>query len=293
MARRSGRRGLQPTDITVISVTYNSGHVLPGMLASVPTETPVVLVDNASRDGAPIPPPGRDVRVIRSETNHGFGWACNAGAAIAQTPYLLFLNPDARLTPDCLSLLLTAAATYPAASAFNPRIQDHTGQMFFRRATRLRGNKGRIRTTPVQDMAVPVLSGAALFVSKAHFDAVGGFDERIFLYAEDDDLSVRLQQQIGPLMLIYDAVVVHEPGTSTQPSPAVTAFKQHNLARATVYTMHKHGRRLAFQQCLLQALRRFLKPQTYKSAAASAAARAYLHGIWSARKDRGRYCPDR
>ncbi|WP_164736735.1 glycosyltransferase family 2 protein [Pararhodobacter zhoushanensis] len=282
---------MQLADITVVSVTYNSGHVLPGMLASVPAETPVVVVDNASPEGAPIPTAERDIRVIRSAVNHGFGWGCNAGAAVARTPYLLFLNPDARLTPDCLTRLLEARQAYPAASAFNPRIEDETGAVFFRRATRLRGNKGRIRVKPTRDMEVPVLSGAALFVSKAHFDAVGGFDENIFLYAEDDDLSVRLQDAIGPLMLIFDAVVTHEAGTSTEPSPATTAFKQFHLTRAMVYTMHKHGRPLAFAQCLLQALRQFLKPRTYRSEAVKAATQAYLKGVWSARRDHGRYNP--
>ncbi|MGO4853213.1 glycosyltransferase family 2 protein [Phaeovulum sp. W22_SRMD_FR3] len=282
---------MQPDEITVISVTHNSDHVLTGMLASVPAETPVILVDNASSKGAPALPAGRRITLIESRVNHGFGWACNAGAAAARTPYLLFLNPDARLTPDCLARLMAARRSYPEASAFNPRLEDHDGQLFFRRATRLRGNRGRVRGKPDRDMPVPVLSGAALFVSKAHFDAVGGFDDGIFLYAEDDDLSVRLQDQIGPLMLIHDALVVHDVGTSTEPTLEVIAFKQYHLARATVYTMHKHGRRMAFLQCLLQALRRFAKRRTYRSAEAKRSAVAYLKGVWSTRRDGGRYTP--
>lgn len=277
---------LQLCDITVVSVTYNSDHVLPGMLASLPADVSIVIVDNASTSGAPIVPDNRSVKVISNVTNHGFGRACNAGAALATTPYLLFLNPDARLTLGCLERLMDAHQDYPDASAFNPRIESPDGQIFFRRASRLRGNRGRIRVKPKHDMDVPVLSGAALFVSKANFDAVCGFDEEIFLYVEDDDLSVRLQDAVGPLMLIYDAVVVHDAGTSTEPSLAMVAFKEFSLARATVYAMRKHGLNLVFFQCLLRGLRKFTKPRTYRSAELKAAATAFLKGVWSTRKDR-------
>ena len=277
---------LQLCDITVVSVTYNSDHVLPGMLASVPPEVSIVIVDNASTSGAPIVPDNRSAKVISNVINHGFGRACNAGAALATTPYLLFLNPDARLTLGCLERLMDAHQDYPDASAFNPRIESPDGQIFFRRASRLRGNRGRIRVKPKHDMDVPVLSGAALFVSKANFDAVCGFDEEIFLYVEDDDLSVRLQDAVGPLMLIYDAVVVHDAGTSTEPSLAMVAFKEFSLARATVYAMRKHGLNLVFFQCLLRGLRKFTKPRTYRSAELKTAATAFLKGVWSTRKDR-------
>lgn len=282
---------MQLCDITVVSVTYNSDHVLSGMLASVPAEVPIVIVDNASTSGVPTVPGNRSATVISKDTNHGFGRACNAGAAVATTPYLLFLNPDARLTPGCLERLMDAQQDYPDASAFNPRVESPDGQVFFRRATRLRGNQGRIRVKPDHDMEVPVLSGAALFVSKANFDAVCGFDEDIFLYVEDDDLSVRLQDAVGPLMLIFDAVVAHDAGTSTEPSLAIVAFKEFSLARATVYAMRKHGRNLAFFQCLLHGLRKFTKPRTYRSAELKIAATSYLKGVWSTRKDRGRYAP--
>jgi hypothetical protein len=57
--------------------------------------------------------------------------------------------------------------------------------------------------------------------------------------------------------------------------------------------MHKHGRNLAFLQCLFQALRKFIKPRTYKSAELKTSAVAYLKGVWSTRKDKGRYAPTR
>jgi hypothetical protein len=41
--------------------------------------------------------------------------------------------------------------------------------------------------------------------------------------------------------MTYDAVVVHDAGTSTEPTLAMVASKEFSLARATVYAMRKHG----------------------------------------------------
>ena len=41
------------------------------------------------------------------------------------------------------------------------------------------------------------MGGAAIFIKKETFIKVGGFDEKIFLYHEDDDLSLRLKNEIA------------------------------------------------------------------------------------------------
>ena len=58
----------------------------------------------------------------------------------------------------------------------------------------------------------PWLSGACLALSTRLFEAVGGFDERYFLYWEDVDFSRRVVSSGGALVLAREAVAVHDEG---------------------------------------------------------------------------------
>lgn len=271
---------------TIISVCYNSTGVLPAMLASVPAGTPVVLVDNASRDGADLAAlaGAHAARLVHNAENRGFGPACNAGAAEATTEFLLFLNPDATLAPGAIAALEAAAARYPGASALNPRIEEADGSPYFKRGSVLLPRASRMqRGWPASDCTVPVLSGAALFVRRTDFVAVGGFDEAIFLYHEDDDLSLRLAAERGPLMFIRDAVVRHQGGGSTVRSPEVAALKAWHMGRSRVYAARKHGRPFAFARALLAALLQAARPDALLLKRKRAKQRAFLRGVLSAR----------
>ena len=50
---------------------------------------------------------------------------------------------------------------------------------------------------------------------KENFFKLNGFDERIFLYHDDDDISIRLKREIGPLMYINNSEIVHLAGRSS------------------------------------------------------------------------------
>lgn len=230
--------------VTIITVAYNSEKVLPAMLASVPEGVRVIIVDNASQDGAALQRIAADhgAQVIPMGRNAGFGVACNAGAAAAVTPYLLFLNPDAVLRPGAIDALRAAAGRHSGAAAFNPRITHEDGSVHFKRRSNLLARREWLpRRWPAQEGEVPVLVGSAIFVRKAHFDAVGGFDPHIFLYYEDDDLSLRLRRQIGPLIFVPGAEVMHMGGASSARSVAVARIKGHHLGRSRVYAAVKHG----------------------------------------------------
>ena len=183
-----------PGRTTIVSVAYNSAGVIGDMLSSVPSGTPVFVVDNASSDNSAEVAVAAGASVIRLPENQGFGRGCNSGAAKATTEFLLFLNPDASLDADCLEKLEAAADHYATASGFNPAITDKDGSAYFKRGSRLLARRDWMpRGRPAADCEVPVLSGAALFCRRAQFEKIGGYDEAIFLYHEDDDLALRLK----------------------------------------------------------------------------------------------------
>ncbi|MDE3029193.1 MAG: glycosyltransferase family 2 protein, partial [Paracoccaceae bacterium] len=232
----------------MVSVCFNSLAVLPSMLASC-GDAAVVLVDNASTDAAALADLARKhgAQLIRNNSNLGFGTACNQGAAVATTDFILFLNPDATLAPDALNELVAAADRYPTASAMNPRIAEADGTANFKRRSHLMPKSETLpRGWPSEDREVFVLHGAALFVRRPDFEAVGGFDPAIFLYHEDDDLSRRLRAERGPIMFIRGALVQHLAGRSSVRSPEVAALKAWHMGRSRVYTMRKHARPAPF-----------------------------------------------
>ncbi|HZG30283.1 MAG TPA: glycosyltransferase family 2 protein [Ensifer sp.] len=272
--------GFELRDVTVVSVCYHSDGVIGGMVASVPQETPIVLVDNGGGlDDDCLD--GRVVRIVRLAANEGFGRGCNAGAAVATTHWLLFLNPDARLETGALEALLSAAKRNPKASAFNPRMANSDGSAYFkRRSYLLTREEFSRRGWPGADCDVPVLSGAALFVSKAAFDKVGGFDPEIFLYHEDDDLSLRLSA-LGPLMHVHDSLVVHAKGRSSDRTADIAALKAYHMARSRIYAGRKHGRPAPRLFACLVAFMMLASPQNLFSARKRAKAVGFLRGALS------------
>jgi N-acetylglucosaminyl-diphospho-decaprenol L-rhamnosyltransferase len=275
---------------SVISVCFNSSAVLESLLRTIPTTTSIILVDNGSCDLAIIQDLAKSYNalLISNPSNSGFGSACNQGASFCETEFLFFINPDSILRPSTIALLESAADTHSKASCFNPRIINRQGKdSFKRRSCLLKPEQIMPRGTPIQASEVPVLSGAALFVRKEAFDQIGGFDANIFLYHEDDDISIRLREQVGQAWIIPEAQVVHLSGHSSGRSATVTALKAWHMGRSLVYTTTKHHVNHAYRKALFSALRQLLSPATILSKRKFWKHRAFLQGVLSARKDQG------
>lgn len=269
---------LSLSDVTVVSVCYKSDALIAEMIATVPEETPIVLVDNGKTNSFVNLPAGRNIKIVQLEDNQGFGRGCNAGAAVAQTPWILFLNPDARLTAGAIEALLEAIDRHPSGVAFNPRISNSDGSEYFKRRSWLLPRSSYMKKGwPTEDAIVPILSGAALFVSKQKFDAVGGFDPDIFLYHEDDDLSLRLGK-LGQLTFVREALVYHASGHSSGRSPEIARLKAFHMAKSRIYTGIKHHRPFPRISTFVQALALIISPSVLFSARRRAKAAGFLKG---------------
>lgn len=134
------------------------------------------------------------LRVLANEQNLGFGRAHNALARDARTPWLLLLNPDSALLPGALHALLAQASEDAPAAAFECRQQPYEHPKNYHPLT----------------LETEWCSGAALLLRRCAFEAVGGFDEQLFLYGEDVDLSWRLRAAGWKLRYLPSARVVHD-----------------------------------------------------------------------------------
>ena len=270
------------TRVSVITVAFNSEHVLPVMMGSLQAGLELVIADNSRMPEAQID----ELRAIHAfryvacETNIGFGSACNEGARNSSREFLLFLNPDASLGEGCLDALLKAMDAHPQASAANPRIQSSRGRVEFKyRSVLLPRGEWRDRSPPNTVCEMPALTGGALLVRREAFENVGGFDEAIFLYHEDDDLSIRLRQQAGPLLYVPEALVNHQAGHSSGRSAKVAFHKAYHKGQSRVYAMKKHGVPAAKLRCLMSAIQDLLNPLNLLSRRKRMQAMGFFMGV--------------
>ena len=261
---------------TAIVVNYNAGEILAetiGDLLQAGGVASIRLVDNASSDNsldrvkqqhAEAMLTGR-LRILQQPHNRGFSAACNAGAKGVDTPYLAFVNPDCRVCPDTLSMLVESLQSHPEAALAGAWVCNPDGSE--QRATRRRlPTPWRVFRTisglekparrwprffswlagvnldfgpkPEAITEVEAVNGALMMVRRHDFDAVGGFDEGFPLHFEDLDLFARLQQQGKKILLVPAACAVHHQGSCSADSQLIKRLKRHGLRRY----WHKHSR---------------------------------------------------
>jgi GT2 family glycosyltransferase len=133
--------------------------------------------------------------VAASATNLGFGRGQNTAIARGAAPYVLLLNQDCVLEPGVLEALVASAVASDAdVGAWELRQIPYEHPKAYDPVT----------------LETPWASGAALLVRRAAFEAVGGFDARIFMYGEDVDLSWRLRAAGWRLLYQPKLAVLHE-----------------------------------------------------------------------------------
>jgi GT2 family glycosyltransferase len=90
-----------------------------------------------------------------------------------------------------------------------------------------------LNNEPAPDGPVPVgaVSGALMYMSRAGFDRLGGFDEGYFLHVEDIDLCRRAEADGGSVIYTPLASALHHGASSGAPSFAVERYKAAGLGR--------------------------------------------------------------
>ncbi len=186
------------------------------------------------------------LRVIRTDQNLGFGKGCNIGAKEASGDYLFFINPDARPEAGAARQLIQALPEGEASALAGARILGSDGreQSGSRRRKLTLGRAlatfsgaatlGWAKPFGMEDEPLPegpikvgAISGAAFLMSKAGFDALGGFDEGYFLHVEDVDLCRRATS----VWFVPDAIVHHVGGSSRASHFAVELEKAKSFLR--------------------------------------------------------------
>lgn len=235
------------SSVTAIVVTYESADVLGRCLAALSGEVAeVIVVDNASTDGSCAIAEAAGVRLIRNARNEGYGRGNNIGIRAADgADWCLIVNPDLTLQPGAVAAMMAAVARHPGAMLLGPRLVEPDGRVQFRTTSLITPDAAAFppnSMTPTGDVRVAMLSGACLLVRRDVFLALGGFDEQIFLFYEDDDLCQRARAAGHVLVYVHDAVTRHLRGGSSSPTPGRVFRSRYHQAWSRAYVCRKHGR---------------------------------------------------
>jgi len=196
----------------------------------------VIVVDDCSPEPFPDRP---GLHVVRRAENGGFGSAVNTGAAAATHPLLLVLNSDVRIERDFVTRLLDAADPWQPA-VVSPRVVDEQGEDVWvgrhfptadqqtvewltplarwRDRTSLHRAVGHDVEARGRTAVVDWVIGAAMLIPLEQFRAVGGFDERFHMNAEEVDLQRRLLAEGVRAVVLEEPHLVHQGGGSSDPA---------------------------------------------------------------------------
>lgn len=226
--------------IDVIIVNYFSADLARAAVESIRAqqlELRVWIVDNSVEPAewqrlqvfsAP------DTTLVRARENLGFGRACNLAYAQGEAPYVLLLNPDARLAAGALALLAGTLDDDPRLGAAGPNIYwNRSGHTLLppaelptaaRICARLALNALRLaglrrylfrramlrQLSARRPLRVAAFSGGGVLLRRAAVDRAGGlFDPRFFMFYEDSDLALRLHRA-GQRMAVQPlAIAIH------------------------------------------------------------------------------------
>jgi N-acetylglucosaminyl-diphospho-decaprenol L-rhamnosyltransferase len=256
--------------VSVLIVGYHAYDELDRCLTSLALHEPgaeIIVVDHdADRArGDTLAASHPHVKYVARLSNPGFGAGVNDAARLATSPLLLLLNPDVELRAPVVRALSACLETHDQVAIAGGRIREEDGaiQPSARRfpdlstafggrtswLTRIspanplsRRNLSTSFGSPETALKVDWVSGAFTMIRADVFRALGGFDERFFMYWEDSDLCLRALRAGWTTMYEPGAEVLHLTGRSSRHAPLRSLVAFHVSAFRHYW---KHGSLLA------------------------------------------------
>lgn len=234
----------------VVIVSFHSRDQLEQMLAGLPVDMPVVIIDNAR--GADrvdeLVADRPNGRYLDSGGGKGFAKAANMGIRSSAYEYVILGNPDSRPTVETIEALVGDLRADPALVCSAATMKGHDGRPEL-------GNGGweptprRVllhvlgahkvapsaalfaRPTPGRAMEPEWLTGACMALRRQAFLDLGAFDETFYVYNEDMALGRAIRQAGLRQKLRTDLLVPHGAGGSGAPKTWMLQMRGASMVR--------------------------------------------------------------
>ena len=268
---------------TALLVLWNAAGTLDECLTALRRSVPpirIICVDNASEDESVAIASRGGATVVEAGTNLGFPRAVNTALPLVDTDFILLLNPDVTVEPDTIERCRSALESDPGVGVVGANLTRPDGFPDPPAARRFRTlpylaieTLGLPRLSPrldrqylssedrAADRDVEAVNGAFLLLRSQLLRELGGLDETVFLFLEDQDLCRRVRQRGLRVRFVAGARARHVGGAATRAASPER--------RAVVY-LHR-------MDASIELVRRLQGP----------AARAAAVGLWTLRCSAG------
>ena len=209
--------------VTIVVPYYNTPESLNHFLKNLEASFPIIIIDNASTKRIEST---YGAEVIKLPFNSGFSHACNLGTLYAETEWVLFANSDIQLDPKALESLY-AYAQENNLDCVSPVLVNERNEVSwnyhqslptpFSIFTQFSPLKSIFKYRSLKNTTLP---GACLLIKKSVLEKLQGWDERLFLWWEDSDLSMKLQENGISFAIAETINVKHQGGESFKPLDA-------------------------------------------------------------------------
>ncbi len=221
-------------EITVIFVSFHSDHIIEKSIQTIDERIRIIVVENSKNLNfkSKLENKYPNIKVIIPEENLGNGAGINEGLKNTKTKYAFYLDVDTELFSDTIKNLYDATKKIKEFSILAPKINNFEYKNeFYLKSTNNFGYK-----------SMRFVTGCALFFEIKLFNEVGFFDEKIFLYYEENDFYERCLKKERPIYLIENSKINHKGNSSVDEKykNEIEINRNWHLMWSTYYFHKKH-----------------------------------------------------
>jgi N-acetylglucosaminyl-diphospho-decaprenol L-rhamnosyltransferase len=197
-------------DVTFLIVTFKSSESIHKCIDLIPKKYPVLVIENSADNffKGDLEEKYNNVKCILAGENLGFGKASNIGLNLIKSKYTFLINPDTLLTSNTIEQLIHYSQKINDFTLLSPVMEDPEVKNY---------SIYKKKFLPInisEYLEVDFIKGFAMFFNMSKFKSIGFFDEKIFLYFEEDDLCRRVRNLNQKIYVIFSSKITHAGGQS-------------------------------------------------------------------------------
>ena len=178
--------------VTIAIIAFQSSKIIEKCIKKIGKKYRILIIDNSynNETNKKIEKKYSNCKIIANE-NNGYGASANLASKLVKSKYIFFINPDVFVQKKTISnLILSAKLLKDKFAALIP-------------------SENNIFKNPKNISETSIIKSSSFFLNRKKFISIGGFDEKIFLFFEEVDLSLRFKIKNEKIYIIKNSIIKH------------------------------------------------------------------------------------